>query len=216
MNLKHITYERLTLEFLSSFDYKYERCVRRMSGGVIFRMFNREYTLNHNDIDAYFQFDTDSSWCITEICPVGPNTLEFGPFWQRLTSELAISLEGRISSHIHNPTIRYFQKVLAHTNFGRGNNNGNVNSKELYFIDVVFHRWRIHTVAFMLAKMQEIEKARISGIMIGGLITTIALGLDFKCWGSHPLTHWGLSPFIFELMSGTKVCCSKDSDTFIS
>lgn len=76
--------------------------------------------------------------CAIEFRLMGPWTLKFGTFWQRLTDELASNMEGRKFSHIHNPTIQYFHRVLAHTIFGWGDSIGNVNSKELYFINAIF------------------------------------------------------------------------------
>lgn len=54
MTLKHRTYARLTLELLSSLDYMYERRTHRVNGGTIFKLFNKEYSLYHNDIGTYF------------------------------------------------------------------------------------------------------------------------------------------------------------------
>ncbi|MCI22708.1 hypothetical protein A2U01_0043884, partial [Trifolium medium] len=86
-------------------------------------------------------------------------------------------MEGKKSSRIHNPTIRYFQKVLAQSVFVRGDSSGNVNSKELFFIDCVFQSRPIHTAAFMLANMQTIAEAKKGAIVIGGLITSLAPAL---------------------------------------
>lgn len=36
------------------------------------------------------------------------------------------------TSCVHNPTIKYFQKVLAHTIFGHGDSSGNMNANKLY------------------------------------------------------------------------------------
>ena len=109
-----------------------------------------------------------------------PWTSEFPLVWQQLTRDLATGTSGNKSSHIHNPAIRYFQKVMAHTIFGRGESTRNVNSKELFFIDSVFQARRIHTTAFMLANMQATAKAAKGAIVIGGLITSLALALGLE------------------------------------
>lgn len=50
VTLKHRTYARLTLDFLSSFDYLYARCVHQVNEGAIFILLNKEYTLNLDEI----------------------------------------------------------------------------------------------------------------------------------------------------------------------
>lgn len=177
MNLRHRTYSRLTLEFLSSLDFN----ARGNCGDAIFRMFDKEYALHQDEIGDLFHFDAVSELCITAIPSVDSRyAIDFCSFWQRLTGERTASTKGRKSSHIHNPAIRYFQKVLAHTIFGRGDSSGNVNSEELYFIDAVFRpRW-IHSAAFMLAKMQKIATATTGAIAIGGLITSLAIAMGLE------------------------------------
>lgn len=98
-------------------------------------------------------------------------------------------MEGRKFFRIHNLTIWYFQKILDHTFFGRGDSSGSVNFKELYFIDYVFHYHRIHTTTYMLAKIQDITNVSTDKIVIGCLITTIALclGLDVEVATLEPI-----------------------------
>lgn len=79
--LTHKTYVLLTLEFLSSFDYTNLRLVRNVNGDAIFRMFNEEYTLNHDEIGSPFQFNANHLHCTIEILTFGLWTLEFGPLW---------------------------------------------------------------------------------------------------------------------------------------
>lgn len=88
-------------------------------------------------------------------------------------------MEGKKSSHINNPAICYFQKILVNTSFRRGD-NGSVIMKELFFIDCVFKPSQINSATFMLSHLKTIAKARWGNIFIGGLITSIALsmGLD--------------------------------------
>lgn len=76
--------------------------------------------------------------------------------------------------------IRYFQKVLAQTIFGRGDSSGNVNPKKLYFLDVVFRPRRAHYAEFIFAKMQEIVMVSTSLIAIKGLITSLAITMGLE------------------------------------
>lgn len=46
LSLKHMTYEKVTLEFLSFVTFEYGRRVRGHFGSIFFRLFNRDFLFN--------------------------------------------------------------------------------------------------------------------------------------------------------------------------
>lgn len=179
LTLRHPTYERITLEFLSSLKYTYAQRVRKGFGGTSFRLFGQDFLLSHNEIGNLLQFQT-SLQSSDGVPSQGPWTTEYGQFWKRLTGALATSAEGNKASRIHNPAIRYFHRVLAHTIFGRGDSTGVVNLRELYFIHCIFARKLVNSAAFMLAHMFKMATSGNGPIAFSGLITSIAYALGFS------------------------------------
>jgi len=179
LTLRHPTYERITLEFLSSLTYTYAHRVRHGFGGTSFRLFGQDFLLNHNEIGNLLQFQT-SLQSVDGVPSQGPWTTEFGLFWKKLTGTLATSTDGNKSSRIHNPAIRYFHRVLAHTIFGRGESTGVVNLRELFIIHCVFAHKQVNSAAFMLAHMFRMATSGSGHIAFGGLITSIAYALGFR------------------------------------
>jgi hypothetical protein len=81
------------------------------------------------------------------------------------------------ATYIHNPAIRYFHRVLGHTVFGRVNNH-KVNSKELFFLHCVFTLVAFNATLFLLANIQAACMRGNTTFYFGGIITSIALGLN--------------------------------------
>lgn len=180
VSLRHPTYKRLTLEFLNSHLLINPPACKGTLGTISFKLFNREYEFRHDEIAAFLQFPHE----IDLPCEV-PMSSEWiigvGYLWEQLTEETTNDWEVNKASRIHNLTIRYFWKIMAHTTFGR-DNTGSVKSKELYFLHCIFSAQRVHSVAFMLAHMRYVSTTTNGGIAIGGLITIIAhaLSLDVE------------------------------------
>ena len=83
------------------------------------------------------------------------------------------------ATYIHNPAIRYFHRVLGHTVFGRVNNH-KVNSKELFFLHCVFTPIALNATPFLLANIQASCMRGSQVFYFGGIITSIALGLNLR------------------------------------
>lgn len=128
------TYEALTLEFLSLFSYITPLgATQFLTGAATFRMFDTEYSLNQTQIAWILGFrHRDRVHC---YIPGGWPEIAFG-VWHNLTNVNFTSWDAVNATYIHNPSIRYFHRVLGHTVFGRVNNH-KVNSKELFFLHCV-------------------------------------------------------------------------------
>lgn len=120
-------------------------------GTVSFIMFNREYQYNQDDIADMLHFPHGGGVvCETPLDAEWAH--EFGRFGEQLIGNLADSFEGNNVTHVHNPTIRYFRKILAYSMFGR-ESNSRINAKELFYIHSVFEPTRVILAMVMLAHM---------------------------------------------------------------
>lgn len=127
-------------------------------GIVRFRMFNREYQYNENDIADMLHFSHgEGDACETPLDTEWAH--EFGRFGEQLTSNLADSFKRNNATHARNPTIRYFHQILIHSIFGQ-ENNSRINVKELFYIHSVFEPTRVNPTPFMLVHMQAICTAK--------------------------------------------------------
>lgn len=169
------TYEALTLEFLSSLSYiTPPGATQFLTRADAFRMFGTEYSLNQTQIARILGFrHGDGVHC---CIPNGWSEIEFG-MWHSLTNVNVTSLDALNATYIHNPAIRYFHRVLGHTVFGRVNNH-KVNSKELFFLHCVFTPVAFNATPFLLAKIQATCMRGNTEFCFGGIITSIALGLN--------------------------------------
>jgi hypothetical protein len=137
---KNPVYTQLTLEFLSSLIVSTHTETRSSIGTINFRMFNVEYELSFNDMAGLLHFphghgvacevNNDEDW---------QNT--FSLFWRGITARHTESYEGNTASSIHNPALRYFRHLLAHTIFGRANTS-KVNSKEMFYMFVAIKKYK--------------------------------------------------------------------------
>lgn len=81
------------------------------------------------------------------------------------------------ATYIYNPAIRYFHRVLGHTVFGRVSIH-KVNSKELFLLHCVFTPIAFNATPFLLANIQAACMRGSQAFCFGGIITSIALGLN--------------------------------------
>lgn len=91
-------------------------------------------------------------------------------------------------THVHNPDIRYFCQILAHTIFGR-EKKSRIIAKELFYIHSVFTLTWVNSSLFMLVHMQVVHTTNKGPIYFRGVITSIAhaLGLEMDISKLDPL-----------------------------
>jgi hypothetical protein len=173
------TYPSLTLEFLSSYAYNTPAGEDEfLTGTATFRMFNTEYSLTQNQLSTMLQFSTEG-----QVYPRIPpdlnwNTVAVFTLFKKISGLDAYNWEELLLSHIHNPTIRYFIRILQNTVFGRPNNN-KVNAKELFFLHCVFEMdTKVNAASFLFHHIRTLCARGRQPFVIGGLITSIALGLN--------------------------------------
>lgn len=143
-------------------------------------------------------------------------------FWGTITRNYHPKPHTMFSENIHNPAIRYFHKILAHTLFGKEENITAVSRDELFILYCASQGRPVNVASFMLANLDRISRETHCTIIIGGLVTMIA---DVLCLryplnrlhafgGIHPMHlnfcfNWGiianLGPAEFELLIGNEV-----------
>ncbi|KAL2941179.1 Histone-lysine N-methyltransferase SETD2 [Bienertia sinuspersici] len=171
---KYPTYKRVTLEFLSSLravTHSGEGCGE---GSIIFQSYNEEHT-----------------WTLTKFNEVlglpngGPRlTSKYwsaDPIWRLLTDDSEYDSNNSPGNHIRHPALRYVQRLLACTVFGR-QEGSKARKDELFMLDRMLHAQPIDTGAFLIKQMRDLAyKSTTSGaIVLGGLITPIALYLGHR------------------------------------
>lgn len=139
-------------------------------------MFNVSYEFIQDQITDLLHFPHGEGWACEG--PLESDwALDVFRFWQRLSDETTTDWEGLKSTYIHNPSIRYLHRILAYTIFGR-ENNGKVNSKELYFLHCALAVAQVNPTPLMLSHMKSVAHRTTCVICIGGLITFLALAMN--------------------------------------
>lgn len=176
LTLTSPTFIRLTYEFLSYFRYTTPIGGSRTTGIIHFRMFNRTYAINQDQLadllsfphgyDFACQHPLDRDWESRAL-----------DFWEQLTGKTTTDWEGLKSTAIQNPTIRYLHLILASTIFGQ-ENTGNVNSRDVFLIYCALSRTKVNPTPFLLAHFQSTYVQTGGHICVVGLITSMALALN--------------------------------------
>lgn len=176
----HPTYATMTLEFLSL--YSYDTPTNKdmyLTGTIKFLMFNTEYALTQEQISDLLQFPRGGS--LTQVVTVHsriPSEADWATAvfdqWRHIIGEETTSWDDLYASHIHNPIIRYFFKILYNSIFGRFNNK-KLNSKELFFLHCVFAKdTKINASLFLLHHIESLSARGNQPFLIRGLATMIA------------------------------------------
>lgn len=172
MNQYH-TYQQLTLEFLSSFQQKTVKVPKGQVTGVWFRMFNREYYKTLDEFGAFFGL------------PKGGNVLYYNSdpsmVWGQITGSNDYNPQSSKASRIQNPVFRYLQRIMANTIFGRHDSQGTVREWEMEMLqNMLYPDVCLSTASFIARHFHAVGKSKKkSPIVIGGLITPIAISLGF-------------------------------------
>jgi hypothetical protein len=162
------TYPSLTLEFLSSYSYTTPTGEDEyLTGTATFRMFNTEYSLSQDQLSTMLQFPVGD-----QVHPrIHPNShwhLNAFDLFRKISGVETNNWDVLLASHIHNPTIRYFIRILQNTIFGRPNNS-KVNAKELFFLHCVFEMdTKVNTASFLLHHIRTLCARGRQPFVIGG------------------------------------------------
>lgn len=131
MSLEAPTYERITLEFLSTLEFQLEKrwinIKRYYFGTLCFRLFNNYHELSVEELAG-----------ILRLPLYGPRAVPDGFFpkdlWIAIKRRMDYTTKGAKTSGIQNPCFCYAQKGLAYTLFGQGDSTGVVTQRDLFFM----------------------------------------------------------------------------------
>ncbi|CAJ2668201.1 unnamed protein product [Trifolium pratense] len=174
-----LTYRNLTLEFLSSFKNSPNHGYTIHRGQTKFRLFGLDYTYTHRNIAEFMKVPNgldvviktqEDEFMDYELCN----------FWGSISGEPNSDPADRNNLKIHNPAIRYFHMILAHTIFGKQENDTTVSKDELFIMFCAFQGRLVNLAPFVLANLQKLTETPNRRICIGGFVTFLAraIGLD--------------------------------------
>ena len=169
---RFVTYRELTLEFLSSLVYIPDHGYGSNAGLIIFRLFGNNYTFSRRDLADILGFPSGPFVFTTtqeELMDI-----ELNYFWGSLTGNNHPEPNDMHSDEIHNHVIHYFHKILAHTLFGKEENNTLVSKDELFIIYCASQGRPVNAVTFMMETFSSIAQEPNTPIIMGGLVTMIA------------------------------------------
>lgn len=152
---KFSSYRRLTLEFLNSLVYLPNHGIGFNKGLITFRMFDIEYLYNHREIVELLG------------CHNGPDTftitqgdwltdLKLNYFWGRITGNDHPEPDLMHFENIHNPVIRCFHKILAHTLFGKEHNITFVSKDKPFIMYCASQARSVNATTFMITNLDRI------------------------------------------------------------
>ncbi|CAJ2652102.1 unnamed protein product [Trifolium pratense] len=173
------TYRNLTIEFLSSFKNSPNRGFSIHRGQTKFRLFGADYTYTHRSIAEFMKVPTGLD-AVVKTQEDGFMDYELCNFWGSISGEPNSDPADRTNQKIHNPAIRYFHMILAHTIFGKQENDTTVSKDELFIMFCAFQGRPVNLAPFVLANLQKLVETPNRRICIGGFVTLLAraIGLD--------------------------------------
>lgn len=167
------TYRNLTLEFLSSFKYDPDYGYSIHKGLVRFRIFVIPYRFSHQGLAELMSapFSRDA---VTQIQEDEFMNYELQSLWGSISGDPNCEPEDRVSTQIHNPAIRYFHMILAHTIFAKPEHDTSVSKEELFIILCASQGRPVNIATFMLANLDKLSKNMNHSISMGSFITFLA------------------------------------------
>jgi hypothetical protein len=124
------TYRNLTLEFLSSFAYD---PYSGPDGHVVFRLFGTEYSFSQKEFGDLLGFQTTPD-AILETSMGDFLSREVEKFWSNISGGGSQDPSTQLSQVIHNPAMRYFQMILAHSFLGRPDAKTMLSEEQIFLL----------------------------------------------------------------------------------
>ena len=172
------TYRELTFEFLSSLVHLPEHGKGTRKGFISFRLFGINFVYNHKDLADLLGFPSGPfAFSTTQVELMD---IELDYFWGTLTGNYHPDPDNMDNDEIHNPAIRYFHKMLAHTVFGKEENQTAVSKDEIFLLYCMHQGHPINAVPFLMQTFYRIIDNPDEPIIIGGLVTMIAHALGLR------------------------------------
>lgn len=167
-----IPYRRVTLEFLISLYYDPNRGFGFGRGLATFRLFGTNFRFTHHEMASLLGFPNGPD--AFTITPDDAFTnLDLDYFWGTITRNYHHEPHTMFSENIHNPVIRYFHKILAHTLFSKEENIISVSRDDVFIMYYASQGRPVNAATFMLVNLDRITQDIQGTILIRGLVIMI-------------------------------------------
>ena len=171
------TFEGLTLEFLSTVEFKLKHKWNGTEmgyyGDLEFCMFGNQHKLTVEEVGAALKLPSSGPGA-------PPETFPAAEFWEAITGKAGYNPSSAKASGIHNPCFRYAQKGLAFTLFGRGDSTGVCAKRELFLLHSMLEVGRVNVAAFAANHLKQVGHAANGDISVGGMVTQLADYLNYS------------------------------------
>jgi hypothetical protein len=180
--IEHNSYEKLTLEFLSSLQLKYDV---EEQPYVKFRMCSQTVHVPVANLRMWFGLPTNPTTTKLRY----REGLDKDHFWNLITGMRGCHNKDYKGLNIPHPVLRCIQRVLACTIFARGETVSRANETDLMLLDHMLRPdaelERPDLMLFMIEHWLEIAKSHRTGgdITLGGYVTHIAQHLEYQIVG---------------------------------
>jgi len=168
--------KNFTYEFLSSIAFKKDRLnFDNPDHKVSFRLMNIDYEMSLENFCLEMGFTNagfiHDSWNHDQK----PEAYNPATFWKRITGLTQYNSHSNKASNIHNPVLRYLQRVMSCTIWGR-KEVGTTRTDELFMLWAMLSNNPVNTCYYLLDYLAFIGAKSDSRaeIVVGGIITFIA------------------------------------------
>ncbi|XP_042025487.1 uncharacterized protein LOC121772440 [Salvia splendens] len=175
MAQRNPSYQRLTLEFLSTLEVIMNR---REIVAIKFRMRNAEYTVTMAQFKEIFGF---SGEVYREPFNFSHNANDF---WKAITTvDDNFAANRAKGSLIRNPALRLLQKACVCYPFAR-HEHGSVQRDELFLLWTILHKEApLNLGHFMIKHLERASKKKTGTLCVGAVVSAIALHLGVSTRG---------------------------------
>ncbi|CAJ2661735.1 unnamed protein product [Trifolium pratense] len=131
------TYRNLTIEFLSSFVTYPHYGLSPDKGQTRFRLFGVDCHYSYRNMADLMKVPSSPD-AATKVQEDAFMDYELSNLWGSISGEPNAEPADRVNQKIHNPAICYFHMLLAHTIFGKPENDTAVSKEELFILYCAF------------------------------------------------------------------------------
>jgi hypothetical protein len=165
-------YENFTYEFLSSLVFSKDKTKKNIpEHTVAFRLLGQDYNMSLEKFNEDMGFPSEGY--IHECTQLKPEDYNVQTFWKSISGLDECNSQANKASRIHNPVLRYIQRVMGFTIFGR-REPGPARTDELFLLWAMLNNRPVNTGYYMLDHLASLTTKRSGEIIVGGIITFIA------------------------------------------
>uniref|UniRef100_A0A803MF42 Arabidopsis retrotransposon Orf1 C-terminal domain-containing protein n=1 Tax=Chenopodium quinoa TaxID=63459 RepID=A0A803MF42_CHEQI len=128
---RYPTYKRITLEFLSSLKAVTHSAEGCGEGSITFQLYNQEHTWTLTKFNEVLGLPNEGPRLTSKYWSADP-------IWRTLTDDREYDSNNSPGNHIRHPALRYVQRLLSCTVFGRYE-GGKARKDELFMLDRMLH-----------------------------------------------------------------------------